>query len=74
MLITRVAAASPRWPQSAASRRALAKLSTELIDEGASRCQIGKAPAVKDLPLPNNRTPVTQLNMSRLMKGHDPAA
>jgi hypothetical protein len=31
---------------------------TELFDEVASHCQIGKAPAVKDLPLPRNRTSV----------------
>jgi hypothetical protein len=58
----------------AAIRRALAELSTELIDEGASSCQIGKAPAVEDLLLPINRTSVTWLNMSRLMKIYDPAA
>jgi hypothetical protein len=52
------------WPQSFAPRRALAELSTELFDEVASRCQIGKAPAVKDLLLPNNRTSVMRLNMS----------
>jgi hypothetical protein len=52
----------------------LAELSTELFDEVASRCQIGKAPAVKDLLLPNNRTSVMRLNMSRLMKIYDPAA
>ena len=58
----------------AAIRRALAELSTELIDEGASGCQIRKAPAVKDLLLPSNRTSVMWLNMSRLMKIYDPAA
>jgi len=54
--------------------RTLAELSTELFTEVASRCQIGKAPAVKDLVLPNNRTSVMWLNMSRLMKINDPAA
>jgi hypothetical protein len=54
--------------------RALAELSTELFSEVVSRCQIGKAPAVKDLILPNNRTSVMWLNMSRLMKNYDPAA
>jgi len=52
----------------------LAELSTKMIDEGVSCCQIGKAPAVKDLLLPNNRTSVMWLNMSRLMKIYDPAA
>jgi hypothetical protein len=60
--------------QSFAPHRALAELSTELIDEGASRCQIRKAPAVKDLLLPSNRTSVMWLNTSRLMKIYDLAA
>jgi hypothetical protein len=54
--------------------RALAELSTELFDEVASRCQIGKAPTIKGLMLPNNRLSVMWLNMSRLMKIYDPAA
>jgi hypothetical protein len=58
----------------AAIRRALAELSTELFDEVASGCQIGKAPAVEDLLLPINRTSVMRLNMSRLMKIYDLAA
>jgi hypothetical protein len=52
----------------------LVELSTELFDEVMSRCQIGKAPAVKDLPLPNDRTSVMWLNMPRFMKIYDPAA
>jgi hypothetical protein len=54
--------------------RALAEFSTELFDEILSGCQIGKAPAVEDLLLPINRTSVTRLNMSRLVKIYDPAA
>jgi hypothetical protein len=52
----------------------LAELSTELFDEVASGRQIGKAPTVKDFLLPNNRTSVMRLNMSRLMKIYDSAA
>jgi hypothetical protein len=58
----------------AAILRALAELTTELFDEVASGCQIGKTPAVEDLLLPINRTSVMWLNMSRLMKIYDPAA
>jgi hypothetical protein len=51
-----------------------AELSTELIDEVASGCQIRKAPAIKDLLLSYNPTSVMRLNTSRLMKIYDPTA
>ena len=61
-------------PQSFDPYRVLAQLPTELFDEILSGCQIGKASAVEDLPLPSNRTSVMWLNVSRLMEIYDLAA
>jgi hypothetical protein len=47
------------------------KVSAKLFDEGASCRQSGKAPAIIDLALPNNSTPVPRLNVSRLVKGYN---
>lgn len=45
--------------------------SAKLFEEGASCCQIGKAPARINLIAPDNLATVSRLNVSRFMKTYD---
>jgi hypothetical protein len=46
----------------------LEKLSSKLLDKGASRRQIGKAPAIMDFAPSNNSSSMSRLDVSQLMK------
>jgi hypothetical protein len=50
------------------------KRSTKLFDERSRRCEIGKAPTKIGLPSLNNSPSVSDLNPSRSMEIHHPAA
>jgi hypothetical protein len=52
----------------------LEKVSSKLLDKGASRRQIGKAPAIMDFAPSNNSSSMSRLDVSQLMKLCDPAA
>jgi hypothetical protein len=60
------------WPPN--SNAGFAQPSVKLLDEGASACRIGKAPAIINFALPNRSTSMSRLNVSRMMKLNDPAA
>jgi hypothetical protein len=48
--------------------------SAKLLDKGASRRRVGKAPAIINFALPSDSTSMSRLNVSRMMKLKDPAA
>ena len=71
-----LAPAAWRYSPPSALDRALAIVNcpAKLFDEGLSRRQIRKTPAIKRLAFLQNYMAVSQLDMSRIVKVHDPTA
>jgi hypothetical protein len=71
-----LAPAAWRYSPRSALHRALAIVNrpAKLFDEGLSRRQIRKTPAIKRLAFLQNYMAVSRLDMSRIVKVHDPTA